>query len=95
MLSSLGHPTLLAHTSARAGRGPPARVACEAARGGDAPKAGFNQGGKKADASSRWQGVPSAQAARQRPQVGFGGLGLSGACHVALDSTTVQPCCAH
>lgn len=68
MLSSLGHPTLLAHTSARAGRGPPARVACEAARGGDAPKAGFNQGGKKADASSRWQGVPSAQAARQRPQ---------------------------
>jgi hypothetical protein len=87
MLSSLGqHPTLLAHTPARVGRRSPTRVACEAARGGDAPKAGFNQGGKKADASSRWQGVPSAQAARQRPQVGFGCLGLRGACPCALDS---------
>ena len=68
--------SLPSHKAARVGHRSPARVACEAARAGERPKNPFNQGGMKGDASSRWQGVPSAQAARQqRPQVGFGGLG--------------------
>lgn len=102
MLSSLAHPTPLAHKAVRVGRTSSARVACDASRAGDGlNKTPFNNQARKGDSSSRWQGVPSAQAARQqRPQVGLGAAWASeGAVHLpdkqgSTSSSLTLPSCS-